>query len=147
MKEKIILITFVLMLLTYACKDSTQENQVNNTSIETNQNTEQNIKEDFDLFYTKFIENKRFQQERIKWPLQGGIQEEGESIEWTKENWQPIENSIHDFSEDEYQIDIIKEENKVTHKIGLKNSGLGASMTFELFDDKWYLTEYVVFNY
>jgi len=146
MKKTNLLLGLLLIAFVWACGDAKQTSETDNAD---NEIANENVvaAESFDTFYEKFIKDKAFQKERTKFPVAGGMHEDGETETWTDANWKPVEKHINSFDTTELAVEIKKTEKRIEHSVGLKNSGLGGSYTFELIDNQWYLTECNMFNY
>lgn len=102
--------------------------------------------ENFDVFYTKFHEDLSFQLERVRFPLEGHyIDVEGDQA-WDKAQWEMHRQKVTDITEPDYDTEIIKEEDAVTDRVKIRDSGFYTERRFELQNGKWYLVYYESVN-
>lgn len=153
-KTNFLLVLLIVSFLTFSCKNSNKEKsekvdceQIERTNSDKQGKEEIKEAEDFDEFYNKFITDANFQKERLKFPIRGGVHEEEGTTEWTKENWEIMNQHIDNIDKNEYNVEIIREETKVNHVVELPFSGFAIDITFEILEGKWFLTEYNRYNF
>jgi hypothetical protein len=143
-KSGLLVLSLSLLFLLFACNNTEKKNETE--KLENEEKTSELNEtvaaiEDFEEFYEKFVSDKDFQIERVKFPVMGAnIIDYEESEEWTTENWGML-SDIDKVDQNELTVEVLKDDNRVEHKIYLPNSGFGITYAFELIDGKWYLTE------
>ena len=154
MKKTIIFTIIMGLSILWSCDNSGKKEKMPETKVSTTEGSkdksEKDIKvkkEDFNKFYQDFLASESFQMNRIKFPLEGYHHDEEGKTPWKKEDWTYSEQSIHEADTNKYKVEINKENNKVTHSIGLKNSGFSANYTYKCINGKWFLTEYNVYGF
>ncbi|MBN2891709.1 MAG: hypothetical protein JXL97_07570 [Bacteroidales bacterium] len=147
MKKTFLVMLMFASVLFFACKNESTNDEDNSSDNKTevtedNENADNEISaEDFATFYEKFVTDKNFQLERVKFPIEGSnIIDYGETEEWTKENWSMIEN-IDNVDTKNFTVEKNETETRVEHKFYVPNSGFSFTYVIELIDGKWYLTE------
>ncbi len=129
---------FCLLLLICSCKKNagsfSGENQ---------------LSEDFTLFYDKFQEDSLYQMEHIIFPLEGMPASEGKmtdpDFKWNKENWQlhkPFSDPNGDYVRELFALD----SSIVIEKIRLKNNEFGMERRFAKTNNEWFLIYYAAMN-
>jgi len=108
--------------------------------------------EDFDYFIERFYADTLFQKSRIVIPLQGKIvtfnEIEKSIVETTWEGRKIIVTSFEEIKslmKNVKQTYIINQES-VSEKIYIENSGYVIEKTFQLQKERWYLTKYDIVN-
>lgn len=96
--------------------------------------------EDFDRFYTKFHTDSNFQMQRINFPVKGfRINNQGEKIEWDKNNWLMHRMKITDVDTSEFKIEVVEKGNIRREILYIPGSGFRTERVFEQKNGKWYL--------
>ena len=134
-----------IVFFVFSCNNQADNNVSNTDSVSADQIEvipDDVVVENFDEFYQKFLSDNSFQLERVQFPLRGSkIVDIGEEEQWTKDDWQYLEGDINEVDKSIFDVEIIVEDNKVTHKVSVPNSGFQMREIYELIDNKWYLTE------
>jgi len=95
--------------------------------------------EDFDTFIEQFHSDKDFQMSRIHFPLKGTYSDFDGSVEWSKESWHFISESVHSVDAEYYDIKDDRKEYEVMQGVYCKGCGFSYELRFELTDNKWFL--------
>jgi hypothetical protein len=132
MKKKFCISTLFILLILVGCK-------TNNTS--SNSEVSSRI-EDFDTFYDRFHNDSAFQLSRVKFPLNGGRFENGNEIEWTKENYTLLKTKIYDVDTIQFKTSYSKTDSTFYEKIWIDDSGFWVECEFRIIDQNWYLTTF-----
>ena len=144
MKKTIYILSISFVMFLFSCGS---ENNNSQNDVDTENDATIVEVEDFDVFYEKFITDNVFQLERINFPLRGGAFDEMGEEKWEKDTWRPLTENINDIDKNEYTVKITETETSVKHVVELPNSGFSIDYTFEVIDEKWYLTEHNLYNY
>lgn len=99
--------------------------------------------EDFDMFYSKFMSNAKFQKSRVTFPLKCDISEAGRNLKIMEANdWQTMKVPISQVDRSIYKVKITKTSSMVTHRIYIENSDTDIFLRYKLIKGKWYLIYY-----
>lgn len=99
--------------------------------------------EDFDMFYSKFMSNAKFQKSRVTFPLKCDISEAGRNLKIMEANdWQTMKVPISQVDRSIYKVKITKTSSMVTHRIYIENSDTDILLRYKLIKGKWYLIYY-----
>jgi len=122
------------------CKQSADKGIVDNEV--KNESLQADI-EDFDVFYTKFINDSAFQMSRINFPLEGEIVDSDTELSPIgKDDWDLLLYPVYEVDTTEYTVEIDENPTEVLHRIYIENSGVDIIMKYTLSDNKWYLIYY-----
>ncbi|WPP48856.1 hypothetical protein [Catalinimonas niigatensis] len=97
-------------------------------------------RENFDVFYEKFLSDSSFQMERIQFPLPGikTIEDEEDSTyQWTKEEWVMLKEP--DLEGTEFKRNLQVSDTLATDEIFTENAGFYFKMVYEPIKRKWHL--------
>jgi hypothetical protein len=97
------------------------------------------VVEDFDIFYEKFHNDSLFQMSRIKFPLKGVKVDSDGKLEWSKSNWATLKTKIFDIDTTQYKIEYKKTKHSFYQKFWIENSGFWSEYKFDVIDKKWFL--------
>lgn len=98
---------------------------------------------DFDMFYSKFMSNAKFQKSRVTFPLKCDISEAGRNLKIMEANdWQTMKVPISQVDRSIYKVKITKTSSMVTHRIYIENSDTDILLRYKLIKGKWYLIYY-----
>jgi hypothetical protein len=95
--------------------------------------------ETFDTFIEQFHSDKDFQMSRIQFPLKGTYSDFDGSIEWSKNSWDFIPQSVHAADTEYYEIKDDRKEYEVMQGVYCKGCGFSYELKFELIDKEWFL--------
>lgn len=99
--------------------------------------------EDFDMFYSKFMSNAKFQKSRVTFPLKCDISEASRNLKIMEANdWQTMKVPISQVDRSIYKVKITKTSSMVTHRIYIENSDTDILLRYKLIKGKWYLIYY-----
>jgi hypothetical protein len=97
-------------------------------------------REDFNVFYEKFLTDSSFQMERIQFPLPGikaGEEGEDSTYHWTKEEWVMLKKP--EIESTEFKRNLQVSDTLATDEIFTENSGFYFKTVYEPIKRKWYL--------
>lgn len=99
-------------------------------------------KEDFDVFYERFLTDSAFQMSRIVFPLPGinamDMEESGDSVYyWTKDNWIMLKQP--DLDPNEFVRDMHVTDTIATDEIYMDDAGFYFKTTYKPIKNKWHL--------
>ena len=94
--------------------------------------------ENFDVFYEKFYKDTIFQQQRIKFPLQGceTLSKKEIGLPFT------VENKLNNIKDPDYTIEVVKTSTEYSCKAYIPDSTFILMAKFKIINGKWYLYYY-----
>jgi hypothetical protein len=103
-----------------------------------------NEKNDFELFYSKFISDSIFQKSHIKFPLKNAISECDTTITLTEKNWHFDSNDIRKYDKTIDRLIVKEGRNEFHFIIERIDVGILYKERFMKINNIWYLVYYFV---
>lgn len=95
--------------------------------------------EDFAVFYERFHSDSAFQMSRIRFPLQGLIDDGYEEIAWTPENWELMRTRIYQVDTTKFKTKVKKKKKYFEQKLWIEGTSFSSKRRFELLGNRWFL--------
>ncbi len=148
----LILVFFFCVSCRNKNSDSEIENKVEANEVSQRKNLKENQqKEDFNLFISKFVMDSLFRYHRVKFPLKGynsDAEINKRDYIWSKEDWDFYSMEDMKYKTDESITNqVIPKDSLMIWRLYKENSGYDIKYQFKLKENKWYLVYYSYKNF